>query len=91
MNNYSITSANCVSQNFGQTFTDIRYGKNSSSDFAQGIEYFNNFPVPLTSSHLNLLEDFNPNLLSDIKRWIIYWVYNDMNDRRDENVPVTER
>jgi hypothetical protein len=91
MNNYSITSANCVSQNYGQTFADIRYGTNSSSDFAQGIGYANNNPVFGLSSHLNLLEDFNPNLLSDNTRWIPYGLYNDMNDPRDENVPVIDR
>jgi hypothetical protein len=71
-------------EHIGQTFADIRYGTNSSAGYAHGIEYLNNFPVQLTSSHLNLLEDYSPFRLYDNTRWIPYGLYYDLIDNRND-------
>ena len=47
---------------------------------------FNNSPVAGLSSHLNLLEDYNPNLITDNTRWIPYGLYYDLFDIINEAV-----
>lgn len=79
-------------EHIGQFFNDLRYGVvNSSIKVAQGNSYFNNFPVVDLSSHLNLLEDYNPNLITDNTRWIPYGLYYDLFDVRNETgVPIID-
>lgn len=56
----------------------------------QGQTYTNGFPVVVLSSHLNLLEDFDPTrpIILDPFRWIPQGVYYEMfDDRNDLTVP----
>jgi hypothetical protein len=66
------------------------YGINFSSEqFEQGQNYTNGFPVATLSSHLNLLEDFDPTrpIILDPFRWIPQGLYYDLfDDRNDINI-----
>jgi hypothetical protein len=70
---------------YGRVLTDRVYGINFSSEqFEQGILYNNNWPVAGLSSHLNLLEDFDPGRMNDPFRWIPQGIYYDMIDNRND-------
>jgi len=71
--------------------TDMQYGGTSTGFREQGVDYFNNTPVFGLSSHMNWLEDFSPNRVGDVFRWIPVGLYNDLIDDRDENVPLLDR
>ncbi len=54
----------------------------------QGNDYFNNSPVQGLSSHINLLEDFDPDFINDPFHWIPQGIYYDLiDDRNDGAVP----
>ena len=75
----------------GHFLADQRYGVNNSSKvIEQGIEYNNNNPITGLSSHLNLLEDFNPGRTYDPFHWIPKGLMYDLMDTRNESVPVVD-
>jgi len=71
-------------EHIGRMFTDTRYGGQSSVQYNQGDFFYNNFPVTNASSHINLLEAFNPNYPLDYFRWIPYGLYYDLMDNRND-------
>lgn len=78
---------------YGRVLADRVYGVNfSSAQTEQGETYWNNDPVAGLSSHLNLLEDFNPNINIDDDpfRWIPQGLYYDLFDARNEVSPVID-
>jgi hypothetical protein len=75
----------------GHFLADQRYGLNSSQAIEQGIAYTNNNPVAGLSSHLNLLEDFNPNRINDPFYWIPQGLMYDLIDNRNDNNAVPRR
>ncbi len=69
----------------GHFLADQRYGLNNSSKvIEQGIEYNNNSPVIGLSSHLNLLEDYNPARTYDPFHWIPKGLMYDLMDTRND-------
>jgi len=69
----------------GHFMADLRYGSgNSSQQIEQGIGYQNNSPVTSLSSHLNLLEDFNPSRTGDPFHWIPQGIFYDLSDSRND-------
>lgn len=68
----------------GHFLADQRYGLSSAQADEQGIGYLNNNPVALLSSHLNLLEDFDPSRTGDPFRWIPKGLMYDLMDARNE-------
>ena len=52
--------------------------------------FYNNSPVNGLSSHLNLLEAFNPNKYDDENRWIPTGLYYDLMDQRNESFPIID-
>ena len=74
---------------YGRILADRVYGINFSSNQAeQGQTYTNGNPVATLSSHLNLLEDFDPGRLNDPFRWIPQGLYYDMIDDRNDLTAV---
>lgn len=78
---------------YGRVLADRVYGINfSSNQVEQGQTYTNGNPVAGLSSHLNLLEDFDPVFRpNDPFRWIPQGIYYDMFDIRNENFPVFDQ
>ena len=72
----------------GHYLADRRYGFNSSTSHDQGNDYTNNFPVAGLSSHLNLLENFDPNSATDHFKWIPTGLYYDMIDTRNDKTAI---
>lgn len=68
----------------GHYLADRTYGFNSSTSVEQGIGYINNSPVAGLSSHLNLLEDFNPHRTYDPFYWIPQGLFYDLMDNRND-------
>jgi hypothetical protein len=86
-----ISLAESWAEHVGQTFVDRAYGNNSTSFVGQRTTtYNNNWPVPGLSSHLNYLENFDPNNLNDPFRWIPDGIYYDLLDARNEAFPVID-
>lgn len=75
----------------GHYLADRQYGLSSSTAIEQGIAYTNNNPIFGLSSHINLLEDFNPNRLNDPFNWIPQGLFYDLADSRNENAPVVDQ
>lgn len=75
----------------GHFLSDQQYLLQSSQVIEQGIGYTNNNPVNGLSSHLNLLEDFNPNRTNDPFRWIPQGLMYDLMDDRNDNNAVPRR
>ena len=69
----------------GHYFANKTYGFNSSDVKEQGITYQNHYPLSNLSSHLNLLEDFNPFRTYDVFHWIPQGLFYDLNDTRNDN------
>ncbi len=71
----------------GQYFTDKKYGPNSSEDYFSfgGGDYTNNSPIDGFSSHLNVLENFAPNVTGAHFSWIPVGLFYDMMDDRNDN------
>jgi hypothetical protein len=67
----------------GHFLADQRYGLNSSQADEQHLGYTNNNPIAGLSSHLNLLEDFNPNRTNDFFHWIPKGLMYDLMDNRN--------
>lgn len=77
-------------EHVAQVFSDIQYRNFPSEKFnIQGV-YRNNQPVVGLSSHLNAIEDFNPNFANNPFRWIPEGLYYDMFDVRNEFFPVQD-
>lgn len=75
----------------GHFLSDRKYALNSSDAFAQRNRYQNNLPLSGFSSHINLLEDFDPiNRTADPDRWIPIGLYYDLFDNRNENNPIVD-
>lgn len=73
----------------GHYFTDKRYGISHSSnlyDDGQQAGYYNGSPTAGLSSHLNLLENFNPNSATDHFKWIPTGLFYDLLDPANETV-----
>jgi len=68
----------------GHYMTDKHYNFQSSYVSEQTITYFNNWPVIGLSSHLNLLEDFNPYRTDDPFNWIPQGLYYDLRDNGND-------
>ena len=86
-----VSLAESWAEHVGQTFVDRAYGNNSTSFVGQRTTtYNNNWPVPGLSSHLNYLENFDPNNLNDPFRWIPDGIYYDLLDARNEAFPVID-
>lgn len=77
----------------GHFLADRRYTANSSNASEQGIAYTNNNPVVGLSSHLNLLEDFDPvnRRVADPFWWIPQGLFYDLIDNRNDNNAVPRR
>lgn len=75
----------------GHFTTDITYGLNNSSPtyFAK-VTYYNNSPVMNLSSHLNALENFDPNQKVYPFYWIPTGLYYDLIDARNEISPIVD-
>lgn len=71
----------------GHFLADQRYGLSSAQADEQGIGYTNNNPLGGFSSHLNLLEDFDPSRTGDPFRWIPKGLMYDLMDIRNEAGP----
>ena len=71
----------------GHFLADQRYAHRSAQANEQGIGYLNNNSVALLSSHLNLLEDFDPSRTGDPFRWIPKGLMYDLMDARNELGP----
>jgi hypothetical protein len=72
-------------EHLGRTIADRGYGLNSTGFTGQrSVFYTNNDPVPGLSSHLNYLEDFDPNNINNPFRWIPDGIYYDLFDTRNE-------
>ena len=69
----------------GHFLADQRYGLSSAEADEQGIGYLNNNPVAGLSSHLNLLEDFDPSRTGDPFWWIPKGLMYDLMDARNDN------
>jgi hypothetical protein len=70
----------------GHYLADQQYAMNSSDAVEQGITYTNNWPVNSLSSHLNLLEDFDPQRTNDPFFWIPQGLFYDLMDDRNDNL-----
>ena len=73
----------------GHYFTDKKYGIAHSSnlyDDGQQTYYYNGSPTTGLSSHLNLLENFNPNSATDHFKWIPTGLFYDLMDPANETV-----
>lgn len=71
---------------------DRQYGANGTLVVKQGNVY-NSFSAPFFSSHLNALEDFDPNrpVANDPFRWIPEGIYYDLFDNTNETTfPITD-
>ncbi len=76
----------------GHFLADKRYDIYPTSPvIAQNILYTDNSPVPGLSSHLNLLEDFNPTRPVDPFRGIPQGLMWDLMDTRNDNNAVPLR
>jgi len=75
----------------GHFLADQRYAHRSAQANEQGIGYLNNNSVALLSSHLNLLEDFDPSRTGDPFRWIPKGLMYDLMDNRNDNNAVPRR
>ena len=77
----------------GHFLSDQRYGLQSSDAVEQLITYRNNNPVNGLSSHLNLLEDFDPvnRRNDDPFWWIPQGLLYDLIDNRNDNNAVPRR
>lgn len=73
----------------GHYFTDKRYGNSSSDLYDNGQQegYYNGSPTAGLSSHLNLLENFNPNSATDHFKWIPTGLFYDLLDPANETNP----
>lgn len=86
-----IALAESWAYHYGRVLANRVYGVNfSSPQVEQGESYFNGWPVAGLSSHLNLLEDYDPNrpVLVDPFRWIPQGIYHDMIDDRNDMTTV---
>ncbi len=64
---------------------------NSAPCYFQKTWFYNYTPVSGLSSHINLLEAFDPNKSDDPDRWIPTGLYYDLLDGINENTPITDR
>ena len=79
-----IALAESWAEHIGRVMTDTKYGTTSSAQYNQGEIYVNNSPVMGLSSHLNLLEDFDPSRTGDPFKWIPQGLYYDIIDNRND-------
>ncbi len=70
----------------GMTLSDTHYGATSSNYGSQGVLFISG----TTSSYIKALERYNPNLTSDIGRWIPIGIFNDLIDTANESTPVVD-
>jgi len=76
----------------GHTVADFTYGLNSSTSYEQQTTFSNNYPVDKASSHLNLLESFDPKKTTDPFHWIPQGLFYDLLDPANETgVPVLDQ
>jgi hypothetical protein len=70
----------------GHYLADKRYLNQSSNlyDGGQATYYYNGAPTAMLSSHLNLLENFNPHRNTDPFHWIPTGLFYDMIDTRND-------
>jgi hypothetical protein len=73
----------------GQYLADKKYGQTSSEDYFSfgGGDFSNNNPINLFSSHLNVLENFDPTSTAHF-HWIPVGLYYDMMDTRNDKTAV---
>ncbi len=74
----------------GHFLTDAKFAMNSAPCYFQKTWFYNNSPVSGLSSHLNLLETFNPNKNDDPDKWIPTGLYYDLIDQRNESNPIID-
>lgn len=74
----------------GHFLADQRYGYHSSPQYQQQMWYYNNSPISGLSSHLNLLENFDPNNINDPFHWIPQGLMYDLMDIGNEGIPVID-
>ena len=80
----------------GHFLSDQRYGVNGSCTSEQpgangfGITFCPNPPFFTDRPHINVLENYNPDLLSDPFRWIPKGLMEDMIDNTNETNPITD-
>lgn len=73
---------------------DRQYGANSTQVNKQGFAYVTGgFPDPTLTSHLNSIENFDPNrpVADDPFRWIPEGIFYDLIDTRNEDAPIIDR
>lgn len=86
-----ISVAESWAEHVARVMCDRRYGTNSTTVIKQNHTY-SNIPVTGLSSHLNALEDFDPDrpVTDDPFRWIPEGLYFDMFDVINEANPVLD-
>jgi hypothetical protein len=84
-----ISVAESWAEHVAQVFCDIRYTGFLTHKIKQGIEYDDGLPTGFTS-HINAIEEFNPNSNNNPHRWIPEGVYYDLFDARNEAIPVID-
>ena len=73
----------------GEFMTDLQYGLQSSQpQYEQPGKPFNNSST--ASSHINVLEGFDPNYSTDPFDWIPQGLYEDLRDATNETNPITD-
>ena len=85
-----ISVAESWAEHVAQIFSDLQYNMFPSQKVTIQRIYANNQPVNGLSSHLNAIEDFNPNFANNPFRWIPEGIYYDMFDVRNEFFPVQD-
>ena len=74
----------------GRYLADKQYGL-SSSPASDQFTYSNNTPINGLSSHINLLENWDPIHPTDPFKWISQGLFHDLKDSRNEDSPVVDR
>lgn len=74
----------------GHYLADKQYGL-SSSPASDQFTYSNNTPINGLSSHINLLENWDPIHPTDPFKWISQGLFHDLKDSRNEDSPVVDR
>jgi len=85
-----ISLAESWAEYLGRVVANRQYGLNSQAVAGASRYYYNDNPVFGLTSHLNYLEDYDPNDPNNPFRWIPEGLYYDLFDLRAENFPVVD-
>ena len=79
-----ISVAESWAEHVARVMCDQQYGGNSTRVLGFSRDYLNNDPINGLTSHLNYLEDYDPDDVNNPFRWIPEGIYNDLIDARNE-------